>query len=73
MAEIDVKSEIQGVVWQVLVTPGQAVAEGDELIVLESMKMEIPVMAPAPGTVQSIAFGEGDEVAEGAVIAVIST
>ncbi|MFC7691544.1 acetyl-CoA carboxylase biotin carboxyl carrier protein subunit [Paeniroseomonas aquatica] len=48
MADIRVKSEIAGSVWKILKRPGDAVAAEDELLLLESMKMEIPVAAPAP-------------------------
>jgi len=50
---------------------GQQVAEGDELVVLESMKMEIPVVAPEAGTVSQLLVGAGDPVQEGALLAVI--
>ena len=46
MAEIRVKAEIAGSVWKILVQPGEAVAAEDSLMLLESMKMEIPVVAP---------------------------
>jgi biotin carboxyl carrier protein len=58
-------------VWQVLVAEGQAVATDDELVVLESMKMEIPVVAPQAGTVTSVNVVEGGVVQEGDVIAVV--
>lgn len=49
MANIDVESEVQGNVWKVEVSVGDQVAQGDVLIILESMKMEIPVEAPVAG------------------------
>lgn len=58
-------------VWKVLVGVGDEVAEGDVLVILESMKMEIPVEAPEPGTISSMGVIEGGVVQEGAVIAVI--
>jgi biotin carboxyl carrier protein len=60
-----IRSEITGTVWQIKVAVGDAVAEGDELIVLESMKMEIPVVAPAPGTVVAIHVTAEGHVHEG--------
>jgi biotin carboxyl carrier protein len=59
-------------VWKVVVAEGDTVADGDTLVILESMKMEIPVLAEGDGTVTTLAVGEGDVVQEGDVIAVIS-
>ncbi len=72
MAEIRVKSEIAGSVWKILKNPGDAVEEEEPVILLESMKMEIPVMAPRTGTVAEIRVAEGEMVAEGDVVAVIT-
>lgn len=66
-----VRSEITGSVWKVEVAVGQSVAEGDTLVIVESMKMEIPVEAPAAGTVAEIRVAEGEPVAEGAIVAVL--
>lgn len=63
-----VRTEVAGNVWKIEVTIGQAVAEGDVLVIIESMKMEIPVEAPAAGTVRAIRVAEGDTIAEGAVV-----
>jgi acetyl-CoA carboxylase biotin carboxyl carrier protein len=71
LANLDVRSEVSGVVWQIVVEPGQTVAEGDELVVLESMKMELPVFAPAAGRIVSIAVAQEAEVAEGDVVVVL--
>jgi acetyl-CoA carboxylase biotin carboxyl carrier protein len=59
-------------VWKVVTAPGATVAEGDTLVILESMKMEIPVIAESDGTVSELAVNEGDVVQEGDLIAVIS-
>ncbi|MEY2427048.1 MAG: acetyl-CoA carboxylase biotin carboxyl carrier protein [Actinomycetota bacterium] len=67
----EVRAEITANVWQVRVEVGQAVAVGDELVILESMKMEIPVTAPLAGTVSQLAVAPDDQVAEGDLIAVI--
>ena len=71
MAEIRVKAEIAGSVWKILVQPGEAVAAEDSLMLLESMKMEIPVVAPRAGTVLEWRVAEGEAVAEGDVVVVL--
>ncbi len=58
-------------VWKVVVKAGDRVSAGDPLVILESMKMEIPVEAPEDGTVQKVAVEEGGVVQEGDVIAVL--
>lgn len=67
----EVRAEITANVWQVRVEVGQRVAVGDELVILESMKMEIPVVAPIPGTITELAVAPDDQVTEGDLIAVI--
>ncbi|MEJ7583665.1 MAG: biotin/lipoyl-binding carrier protein [Acidimicrobiales bacterium] len=67
----EVRTEITANVWQVRVEVGQRVAEGDELVILESMKMEIPVEAPCAGIVTEIRVAPEDQIAEGDVVAVI--
>jgi biotin carboxyl carrier protein len=67
----DVEAEMVANVWKVLVAPGTSVAEGDTLVILESMKMEIPVVSPQGGTVTAVNVVEGGVVQEGDVIAVI--
>jgi len=67
----EVKAELVGNVWKVEASPGDKVAEEDVLIILESMKMEIPVVAPVAGTVKEIRVKEKDVVREGQVLAVI--
>ena len=73
MATKEIKSEITGSVWKIVKRPGDAVEEEDSLMILESMKMEIPVLAEAKGTVKEIRVQENDAVAEGQVLAVIET
>ena len=65
-------SEMVANVWKVLVATGDTVSEGDTLVILESMKMEIPVEAPESGTVSEVRVLEGGVVQEGDVIAVIA-
>jgi biotin carboxyl carrier protein len=67
----DVKAHITGVVFQITTKPGDPVAAGDAVIVLESMKMEIPVEAPRAGTVREIKVAEGQTVQEGDTVAVL--
>ncbi len=71
MAE-EVRAEMVANVWKVLVNEGDQVADGDTLVILESMKMEIPVLAEVDGTVTSVAVAEGGVVQEGDLIAEIS-
>lgn len=71
MADIKVKSELNAVVWKIEVAVGTSVAAGDTLIILESMKMEIPVVAPRAGTVQMVLVSEGQQVTEGQPLAVL--
>ena len=67
----EVRAEITANVWQVPVQVGHAVAEGDELAILESMKMEIPVVAPVSGTVSAVSVAPEDQVVEGDLICTI--
>ena len=66
-----VLSDMVANVWKVSVEAGQTVAEGDTLVVLESMKTEIPIEAPHAGTVTELRVVEGGSVQEGDVIAVV--
>ncbi|MDX6287558.1 MAG: acetyl-CoA carboxylase biotin carboxyl carrier protein [Frankiales bacterium] len=68
----EVRAEMVANVWKVVVAQGDAVEDGDTLVILESMKMEIPVLAEGSGTVSELRVSEGDVVQEGDVIAVIS-
>ncbi len=67
----EVKAELVGSVWKVKTEPGAHVAEEDELLILESMKMEIPVIAPRAGTVKEVRVKEGEVVKEGQVLVVL--
>ena len=73
MARVEVESEVTGNVWKVEVDVGDSVEEGDVLLILESMKMEIPVESPAPGTVSELLVREEDQVEEDQVVAVLDT
>ncbi len=67
----EIKAQITGVVFQVTAKPGDVVAAGDPVIVLESMKMEIPVEAPRAGAVKEIKVAEGQTVQEGDTVAIL--
>ncbi len=69
MAIIDVKTDITGNVWKIVARPGDRVAEDEPILILESMKMEIPVSAPEAGVVREILAEEGTTVTEGSVLA----
>ena len=67
----EVRAEMVASVLKVVVAEGDGVAAGDTLVILESMKMEIPVLAEGAGTVQKLGVAEGDVVQEGDLIAQI--
>ncbi len=69
MAIIDIKTEITGNVWKIVQPVGSRVEEDEPIMILESMKMEIPVVAVESGTVKEILIQEGDTVTEGSVVA----
>ena len=63
-----VNAHITGTVWKIEVREGESVSEGQVCVILESMKMEMPVEAPANGTVEKISCSEGQAVNEGDVL-----
>jgi acetyl-CoA carboxylase biotin carboxyl carrier protein len=67
-----VRAHITGTVWKIEVRPGDAVTEGQTLVILESMKMEMPVESPVSGTVAAVMAREGASVEEGAVLVEIA-
>jgi acetyl-CoA carboxylase biotin carboxyl carrier protein len=67
----EVRAEMVANVWKVVVAEGDSVADGDTLVILESMKMEIPVLAEQDGKVAALHVSEGDVVQEGDVLAVL--
>ncbi len=73
MAALAVKSEIAGNVWKIEANVGDRLEEEGTILILESMKMEIPVLAPRAGTVREIKVAEGEAVAEGQVVAFLET
>jgi len=68
---VDIPAHITGTVWKIEVSPGDKVDEGDTVVILESMKMEMPVEAEDPGTVKEIRCEEGQSVQEGDVLVVL--
>ena len=65
MGEVTVRSELNAIVWKIEVAAGAAVTTGDTLIILEAMKMEIPVASPHAGIVKTVVVDEKQQVAEG--------
>ena len=73
MARHEVESEVTGNVWKVLLEAGAAVAEGEVIMILESMKMEIPVESPVAGTLVELCVAEEQQVEEEQVVAVVES
>ena len=73
MAKQDVESEVTGNVWKVLKSVGDSVAEGEVIMILESMKMEIPVESPAAGKLSQVLVEPEEQVEEDQVVAVIES
>jgi acetyl-CoA carboxylase biotin carboxyl carrier protein len=69
MALIDIKTEITGNVWKIVAKVGDKLVEDEPILILESMKMEIPVFATEDGVLVEILTKEGESVTEGAVLA----
>lgn len=67
----EVKASMAGSVWKIVVSAGEKVEEDQDIVILESMKMEIPIAAEEAGKVKELKVGEGDFVNEGDVIATI--
>jgi acetyl-CoA carboxylase biotin carboxyl carrier protein len=66
---IELKTDITGSVWKVLKRPGDAVEEEEPVLIMESMKMEVPVISPEAGVVREMLVDEGDTVSDGTVVA----
>lgn len=71
MARKEIKSEITGSVWKIVKHVGDEVGDEESLMILESMKMEIPVLAEASGKVAEVNVKEGDAIVEGQTLAVL--
>ena len=72
MATLKVKTEVTGSVWKIMAQAGQKLAPGDTIMIVESMKMEIPVIAEDGGTLAALHVAEGESVNEGQVVATLS-
>ena len=70
--DLEIKALLPGAVWKIVANPGQSVAEGDTILILESMKMEIDVVAPRGGVVKTINVATNDKVVEGQVVATMA-
>lgn len=73
MSTMNIESEVTGTIWKVEVKAGQLVSEEETLLIVESMKMEIPITAPAAGRVAEVKVMEGDAVTEQQVLVVLET
>ena len=68
---MEVKSQIKAIVWKVLKETGDTIKIDDEIVILESMNMEIPISSEFNGKIKSIEVSEGDEVDEGQIVAIL--
>ena len=73
MAECEAKSEVTGSVWRIVTEVGQKVDAGDTIMIIESMKMEIPVIAEEGGTIKAFLVKEEAAVSEGQTVAVLES
>ena len=73
MTATNVIADVSGTVWKIVVAVGDRVDVDQEVMILESMKMEIPALAPGAGVVQSLRVAEGEAVSEGQVLAVLQS
>jgi acetyl-CoA carboxylase biotin carboxyl carrier protein len=73
MARREVTSEITGHVWKIEAQPGDRVAADQPIVILESMKMEIPISAPTAGTIAEVRVAEKELVEEGQIVAILDT
>ena len=71
MARVELETPVTGVVWKGVAPPGTRVMAGNPVVIVESMKMEIPVEAPANGTVTEVLVAEGDSVEQDDPVAVV--
>jgi acetyl-CoA carboxylase biotin carboxyl carrier protein len=71
MSRYELKAEVTGSIWKIETMVGQALEQEDTVLIIESMKMEIPLVAEDGGTLVEICVNEGDSVSEGQVLAII--
>ena len=68
---MEIKTQIRAIVWKIVKKEGEKVKIDDEIILLESMKMEIPILSEFNGRIKSIEVSEGDEIDEGQIVAIL--
>ena len=73
MPKVEVRAEVTGKVWKIMVAAGESVQADDTLMVIESMKMEIPVASERAGTVVELKVAEGDAIEDGQVVAIVNS
>jgi acetyl-CoA carboxylase biotin carboxyl carrier protein len=71
MAMTELKADVTGSVWKIVASSGQVLQPGDTVMILESMKMEIPVLAEDGGTLTELRVAEGQPVSEGQTLALV--
>ena len=71
MSALKICTEVAGTVWKIVAAPGAALAAGEVILIMESMKMEIPVEAPRAGKLVELRVAEGDVLEEGDAVALI--
>ncbi len=71
MAATKVVTDVAGNVWKIIANAGDSVAQDDTIVIMESMKMEIPVLAPRAGKILEIMVEEGEAIGEGEVVATV--
>ena len=72
MNAIKIRTEVAGTVWKIVAAKGASVAAGDTILIMESMKMEIPIEAPRAGTLTELLVAEGDVLKEDDVVALLA-
>ena len=72
MDELKLETPVQGIVWKGLLKVGQKVEAGETILIIESMKMEIPIESSSSGTVRELLVSEGDQVQQDSVVAILS-
>ena len=73
MADIEAKSDVTGAVWKIVTDVGQRVEAGETIMIIESMKMEIPVICEEAGVVQAFLVEENTSVNEGQIVAILAS
>ncbi len=71
MTPVKIETEVAGTVWKIIAAAGATLSAGDVILIMESMKMEIPIEAPRAGLLREVRVAEGDVLSEGDVVAVI--